>query len=113
MYMITGNDDVLALNAKTGEIVWQRWSRIDQKDVGRMPRLAEPRAAMGEGMLFVGQLDTNVVAPDIKTGKEVWRTPIEDWHNGYGITSPPLYHDGIVYSGISGGELGIRGRLTD
>jgi outer membrane protein assembly factor BamB len=50
---------------------------------------------------------------DIKTGKEAWKTPIEDWHNGYGITSPPLYHDGIVYSGISGGELGIRGRLTD
>jgi alcohol dehydrogenase (cytochrome c) len=67
---------------------------------------------MGEGVLFVGQLDINVVALDIKTGKEVWKTPIEDWHNGYGITGPPLYHDGIVYSGISGGELGIRGRLT-
>jgi alcohol dehydrogenase (cytochrome c) len=47
MYMITGNDDVLALNAKTGEIVWQRWSWIDQKDVGRMLRLAEPRAGNG------------------------------------------------------------------
>jgi alcohol dehydrogenase (cytochrome c) len=47
MYMITGNDDVLALNAKTGEIVWQRWSWIDQKDVDRMLRLAEPRAGNG------------------------------------------------------------------
>ena len=33
---------------------------------------------MGEGMLFLGQLDANVVALDIKTGKEVWKTPIED-----------------------------------
>jgi hypothetical protein len=33
------------------------------------------------------------VALDIKTGKEVWKTPIEDWHNGYGITSAPLYYD--------------------
>jgi alcohol dehydrogenase (cytochrome c) len=24
MYMVTGNDDVFALNAKTGEILWQR-----------------------------------------------------------------------------------------
>src|SRR5438270_7004175 len=24
MYMITGNDDVFALNAKTGEIIWRR-----------------------------------------------------------------------------------------
>ena len=26
MYMVTGNDDVFALNAKTGEILWERWS---------------------------------------------------------------------------------------
>ena len=31
MYVITGNDDVFALNAKTGEILWERWSGIDQK----------------------------------------------------------------------------------
>ena len=47
-----------------------------------------------------------------KTGKEVWKTPIEQWQNGYVVTSAPLYYDGIVYSGISGGEFGTRGRLT-
>jgi len=31
MYMVTGNDDVFALNAKTGEIQWERWSGLDQK----------------------------------------------------------------------------------
>ena len=31
MYVVTGNDDVFALNAKTGAILWQRWSGIDQK----------------------------------------------------------------------------------
>ncbi len=30
MYMVTGNDDVFALNAKTGEILWKRWSWIDR-----------------------------------------------------------------------------------
>jgi quinohemoprotein ethanol dehydrogenase len=112
MYMVTGNDDVFALNAKTGEILWQRWSWIDRKISVVCCGWLSRGLAMGEGMLFVGQLDANVVALDIKTGKEVWKTPIEDWHNGYSITSAPLYYDGIVYSGISGGELGIRGRLT-
>ncbi len=28
------------------------------------------------------------------------------------ITSAPLYYDGIVYSGNTGGEYGVRGRLT-
>jgi len=110
--MVTGNDDVFAANAKTGKILWQRWSWIDQKITTVCCGWLSRGLAMGEGMLFVGQLDANVVALDIATGREVWKTPIEDWHNGYSITSAPLYYDGIVYSGISGGELGIRGRLT-
>ena len=48
----------------------------------------------------------------MKTGKVVWKTPIEKWQNGYGITSAPLYYDGMIYSGITGGEFGVRGRLT-
>jgi len=112
MYMITGNDDVFALDAKTGQIVWKHWSGIGQQISTVCCGWLNRGLAMGEGMLFLGQLDANVVALDIKTGKEVWRTPIEDWHNGYGITNAPLYYDGIVYSGITGGEFGIRGRLT-
>jgi quinohemoprotein ethanol dehydrogenase len=112
MYISTGNDDVFALNAKTGEILWEHWSGIGQTISTVCCGWLNRGLAMGEGMLFIGQLDANVVALDIKTGKEVWRTPVEDWHNGYGITNAPLYFDGIVYSGITGGEYGIRGRLT-
>ena len=112
MYVVTGNDDVFALNAKTGEMLWERWSGIDQKITTVCCGWLNRGLAMGEGMVFLGQLDANVVALDIKTGKEVWKTPIEHWQNGYGVTSAPLYYDGIVYSGISGGEFGIRGRLT-
>src|SRR6266853_1053478 len=112
MYITTGNDDVFALNAKTGEFLWERWSGIDQKITSVCCGWVNRGLAMGEGMLFLGQFDANVVALDIKTGKEVWKTPIEDWHHGYGITSAPLYYDGIVYSGITGGEYGVRGRLT-
>jgi len=112
MYMVTGNDDVFALNAKTGEILWERWSGIDQKISTVCCGWDNRGLAMGEGLLFLGQLDANIAALDIKTGKEAWKTPIEDWRNGYGITSAPLYYDGIVYSGITGGEFGVRGRLT-
>jgi alcohol dehydrogenase (cytochrome c) len=112
MYMVTGNDDVFALNAKTGEILWQRWSFIDQRISVVCCGWLNRGLAMGEGMLFLGQLDANVVALDMKTGREVWKTPIENWRNGYSITSAPLYYGGMIYSGISGGELGIRGRLT-
>jgi alcohol dehydrogenase (cytochrome c) len=112
MYVVTGNDDVFALNAKTGEILWERWSGIDQKISTVCCGWANRGLAMGEGLLFLGQLDANVVALDTQSGKEVWKTPIEEWQNGYGITSAPLYYDGVVYAGITGGEFGTRGRLT-
>jgi quinohemoprotein ethanol dehydrogenase len=112
MYMVTGNDDVFALNAKTGEILWERWSGIDQQISTVCCGWLNRGLAMGEGMLFLGQLDANVVALNVKTGKEVWRTPIEEWKNGYGITGAPLYYEGIVYSGNTGGEFGVRSRLT-
>src|SRR3954471_18007087 len=112
MYITTGNDDVFALNAETGEFLWERWSGIDQKLTSVCCGWDNRGLAMGEGMLFLGQLDANVVALDAKTGKEVWKTAIEVWQDGYGVTSAPLYYDGIVYSGITGGEYGVRGRLT-
>src|SRR5262244_3565320 len=112
MYVITGNDDVFALNAKTGEIVWEYWSGIDQKISTVCCGWVNRGLAMGEGLLFFGQLDAQVVALDMKTGKVAWKTPIEKWENGYTITSAPLYYDGIIYTGIAGGEFGVRGRLT-
>src|SRR2546428_769016 len=112
MYVITGNDDVFALHAKTGAILWEYWSGIDQQISTVCCGWVNRGLAMGEGLLFFGQLDANVVALDMKTGKVAWKTPIEKWENGYTITSAPLYYDGIVYSGISGGEFGVRGRLT-
>jgi quinohemoprotein ethanol dehydrogenase len=112
MYVVTGNDDVFAMNAKTGEILWERWSGLDQKISTVCCGWLNRGLAMGQGMLFLGQLDANMVALDINTGKEVWKTPIEDWRNGYGVTNAPLYYDGIVYTGNTGGEFGVRSRLT-
>src|SRR5438034_3771889 len=112
MYVITGNDDVFALDAKTGAILWEYWSGIDQKISTVCCGWVNRGLAMGEGLMFSGQLDANFVALDMKTGEVKWKTPLEKWENGYTITSAPLYYDGIVYSGISGGEFGVRGRLT-
>lgn len=54
-------------------------------------------------------LDANVIALDIKTGKEVWRSNAIDFKTGYSMTMPPLVANGVVVTGVSGGEFGIRG----
>src|SRR5438132_8593043 len=88
MYIVTGNDDVFALNAKTGEFLWERWSGINQNITSVCCGWVNRGLAMGEGMLFLGQFDANVVALDLKTGKEGWRTPIEKLHESYGMIEP-------------------------
>ena len=85
MYVITGNNDVFALNAKTGTVLWEYWSNFDKKISALCCGWVNRGLAMGEGLLFFGQLDANVVALDMKTGKVVWKTSIEKWEKNQNI----------------------------
>ena len=58
--------------------------------------------------VFIGTVDTHVVALDAETGDVVWDQAVEDHATGYYITMAPLVADGKVMVGTSGGELGIR-----
>ena len=112
MYIASGNDDVFALDAKTGALIWEHRSGIDQNINTVCCGWDNRGVAVGEGKVFLGYLDGNVVALDSKTGNEVWKTQIARWQDGYTITSAPLYHGGVIYSGISGGDREARGFLA-
>ena len=68
--------------------------------------------AYADGRIFLNTLDAHTVAVDVQTGREVWRTKVGDINRGETITMAPLVVKGKVLVGISGGELGVRGRLT-
>jgi alcohol dehydrogenase (cytochrome c) len=111
MYVPTGNDDIFALDGKTGKRLWDYSSDIPQVNDLICCGWDNRGVAAGQGMLFSGQLDGSFVALDQKTGKVVWRTQLEDYKDGYSITGATRYYDGIVFTGMSGGENGIRGRV--
>ncbi|WP_010647926.1 PQQ-binding-like beta-propeller repeat protein [Oceanobacillus massiliensis] len=112
MYVITGANDVLALDAVTGETIWEYRPHITDKLTTVCCGWTSRGVAVGEGLVFVGLLDARLVALDQTTGEVVWETVVDDWRKGYTITNAPLYYNGKVYTGVSGGEYGIRGRLT-
>jgi len=112
MYIASGNDDVYALDARTGALIWQHLSGIDQAINTVCCGWDNRGVAVGEGKVFVGQLDGTFVALDAKTGKELWKTEIGKWQEGYTISAAPLYYNGAVYTGISGGDREARGKLT-
>ena len=69
-----------------------------------MLRLGGARLGLGDGKIFVGQLDAKLVALDQRTGKVAWSIQAEDPKLGFSITSAPLYYDGIVITGFAGGD---------
>src|SRR3989475_12859583 len=112
LYIATGNDDVFALDGKTGALIWEHRSGIEQNISTVCCGWDNCGVAVGDGKVFLGQLDGYFVALDIKTGREVWRTQLARWQDGYTITAAPLFHNGVVYSGISGGDRQARGFLA-
>ena len=112
MYLATGNDDVFALDAKTGALIWEHRSGIEQNINTVCCGWDNRGVAVGEGKVFLGQLDGSFVALDAKTGKQAWKTQVARWQDGYTITAAPLYHNGVLYSGISGGDRSARGFVS-
>jgi lanthanide-dependent methanol dehydrogenase len=62
--------------------------------------------------LFIELLAGDVLALDAKTGKQAWRVKSADFKKGETMTNAPLVVDDVLMTGISGGEFGVRGRIT-
>src|SRR5881392_501017 len=64
------------------------------------------------GKLFIELLAGDLLALDAKTGKQLWRTKNADYKEGSTMTNAPIVIKDTVIAGISGGEFGVRGRVT-
>jgi alcohol dehydrogenase (cytochrome c) len=111
IYMVTGADDVFAVDVDTGEMLWTYEAKLDDTIDTICCGWSSRGLALGDGRIYVGQLDGKVVALDQRTGKVAWSIQAERWQNGFPITSAPLYFDGLVITGFAGGDRATRGRL--
>src|SRR2546426_12797969 len=69
-------------------------------------------ASHPSGKLFIELLAGDLLALDAKTGNQIWRVPNADYKTGSTMTNAPIVIKDIVIAGISGGEFGVRGRVT-
>ncbi|MET0213381.1 MAG: PQQ-binding-like beta-propeller repeat protein [Vicinamibacterales bacterium] len=111
IYIITGADDVFAISVESGEILWAYKANLDQKVNVVCCGWTSRGVGLGDGKIYVGQLDGKLVALDQRSGAVVWSVQAERWQEGFSITSAPLYYDGLVITGFAGAEYGIRGRV--
>ncbi|MCZ8534315.1 PQQ-binding-like beta-propeller repeat protein [Psychrobacillus psychrodurans] len=111
MYIATGANDIFAIDAKTGEQIWAYTPEIPQEMDTVCCGWTTRGVAVGDGKVYAGLLDARLIALDQKTGELLWETTVAEWEEGYTVTSAPLYYNGKVYTGVAGGEYGIRGRV--
>jgi quinohemoprotein ethanol dehydrogenase len=111
IYMVTGADDVFAIGVESGAILWSYAANLDAANDVVCCGWTSRGVGLGDGKVFVGQLDGRLVALEQKTGKVAWTVQAERWQDGLTITSAPLYYDGLVITGFAGAEYGIRGRV--
>jgi len=111
IYMVTGADDVFAIDVETGAMLWTYLAKLDDKNESVCCGWSSRGLALGDGKIYVGQLDGKLVALDQRTGTVAWSTQAERWQDGFVITAAPLYYDGLVIVGFAGGDRATRGRL--
>jgi alcohol dehydrogenase (cytochrome c) len=109
---ITDHEKTVAIDALSGKEIWK--SMIEYPpETTRVAccGMVNRGAAMFDGKLYRTTLDANVIALDLQTGKQVWRTKSSDPSEGYSMTVAPLVANGVVIAGVSGAEFGLCGYL--
>ena len=107
MFITTPQNNVLALDARTGDMRWRYVRVLPEKLLQIHP--TNRGVALYDDKVYLATVDAFLVALDAETGSVVWETPVGDWQVGYYMTLAPLAVNGKVLVGVSGGELGIRG----
>lgn len=69
VYIVTGADDVFAISVKTGATLWKYQANLDQTITTVCCGWTSRGLALGEGKVYVGQLDGRLLALDQKSGQ--------------------------------------------
>jgi alcohol dehydrogenase (cytochrome c) len=110
MFVSTPNNQVLALDAKSGGLLW-RHKRERPQGAFVLHQTNRGVALYGDKVFYAAG-EAVLVALDAKTGKEVWSRTVADNKSAYYVTLAPLVADGKVMIGASGGEFGVRGFIA-
>ena len=102
LFIHSFGDKVQALDAATGDLLWQYSRRLP---TGVAASIKRSISIFGT-RLYVPTSDAHIVALDVKTGKVVWDQAVADFTQGYRLTGGPLVARGNVMIGTTGRAAG-------
>jgi quinohemoprotein ethanol dehydrogenase len=105
MHVTTGARSVLAIEVKTGDVKW-RYRPEPDEGTG-----ANKGVVVADGKVVFGRRDNMLIALDQHTGRVVWQTRTTTQRAAYS-SAAPVYFDGLVFIGVAGGDLAVRGQVA-
>ena len=95
MYLINPGNVIQALDAASGELIWEHWSGpANGQDMRNI--------AMWDDKIIQATTDARLVALDARTGEQVWETVLADNSKGFSNSSGPIVANGTVIVGLAG-----------
>ena len=112
MYVVNGNW-TFAIDIATGRQIWRTPVQYERAAlrVGNAGAIMRGPATIYNGKLFRQTVDAHLLALDMKTGKELWKTKFAEYKEGYLGVVAPMIVNGVLISGMAGGDRTTRGFL--
>jgi alcohol dehydrogenase (cytochrome c) len=112
MYLTTNLDQVRAVNAATGKLLWQFTPTVNFYHAiagggGGVP--TNRGVAVANGTVYELTFDDQLIALQASTGEKLWDTSVAPSTQGYSETSPPTYWNGMLFVGSAESDAGMRG----
>src|SRR5436189_2749356 len=103
MYLPNPRGVIQALDAATGDLIWQYRPAASKAAEGSdASRGIQRNIAIFGDKIFATTGDAHIIAVDARTGKLAWDTKVANSELGYGYTSGPIVVRGKVIAGMSG-----------
>ena len=110
MFVTGSYSRIYALDVKTGQKLWKYEHRLPD---GIMPccDVINRGAALYDNLVIFMTLDAQIVALNQDTGEVAWKEKIDNYADGYSASAAPIIAQGLLLTGVSGGEFGVIGRV--
>ena len=103
LFIFNYGDKVQALNAATGDLLWEYQRDLPQELIAAGGNsLAKRNMAIYGDNVILATSDAHIVALNAKTGQVAWDNQTEDWSKGWRYTSGPFIADGTIIQGMTG-----------
>ena len=110
MFVTASYSRIYAVDTKTGKKLWKYEHRLPE---GIMPccDVINRGAALYDNLVIFMTLDAQIVALNQDTGEVAWKEKIDNYADGYSASAAPIIAQGLLLTGVSGGEFGVIGRV--